>query len=164
MIIDKRGKLFGKISIIDLLILLLLVVVAGFGYKYMSSRGAGQEASQTEKFVIVFYGEEAPEFAVKAVKVGDVARDLQGGTVFGSIVQDVKAEKPKKFIDNEKGETVALARDGYVSYFMTVEGEGVIRDTGIAIGGSEFQMGKTLTIKVGSAIFQGMIYSIEKKG
>ena len=37
MIIDKKGKLFGKINIIDLLLIIILVAAIGiFGYKYIS--------------------------------------------------------------------------------------------------------------------------------
>jgi len=163
MIIDNRGKLFGKVSIVDILILLLLITAAGAGYRYMSSRGGAVAAAQTQKIVMVFYGEEAPEFAVNAVKKGDVVRELQGD-IFGKVIEDIKVGKARKYVDNQNGDLEPISREGYVSYYMTVEGEGFINSTGISLGGAEYQTGKVLTIKVGNAIFQGMLYSFEKKG
>lgn len=163
MIIDNRGKLFGKVSVVDILIILFLVLAAGLGYRYMNSRGGTTVAAQPQKIIMVFYGEEAPEFAVKAAKKGDVVREYQG-SIFGKVIEDIKIDKARKFDEDQDGNLVPMSREGYVSYFMTVEGEGFINSTGVSLGGTEYQTGKLLTIKVGNAIFQGMLYSFEKKG
>jgi|LSQX01.3.fsa_nt_gb hypothetical protein len=164
MIIDKKGKLFGKVSVVDVIILLIVLLAAVAGYNYMISKNASTVSSKTDRVELVFYGEEAPTFAIDAVKQGDVARDHEKGTVFGNVTEDIKKDKAKKYTDNDEGQKITLSREGYSSYYLTVEGNGVASDTGVIMGGSEYQIGKLITIRVGNAIFQGNIHSYKKKG
>jgi hypothetical protein len=165
MIIDSKGKLFGKVSIIDILIVLVIVAaVAGVGYKFSKSRAGGPiftNASQNIK--LTFFWEEAPDFALKAVKKGDYVRDFDRSIVLGKVT-DIKIDKGIFFTETDKGEIVKTSREGFDSYYMTVEGTGTFSEMGgVVIGGIEYNIGRSFVMKVGDAVFQGRIYSFEKK-
>lgn len=165
MIIDGKGKLFGKINIIDVLIVLVLVfAIWGVGYKVSKSNGGIGgviTGSSGNKVIMTFYGEEAPEFTLKSISQGDLVRELDNNLSLGNVTS-IKIQEGVAFVQTEHG-YVKSSRDGYSSYYLTVEGTGGINDLGLSIKGVEYQIGKELTIKVGRSIFRGRLYDFETK-
>lgn len=165
MIIDSKGKLFGKVSIIDILILVVLVAGAlGVWFKLVKTDSIAPIIGRNETFVVGLYWEEAPDFAVNNVKVGDIARDLERGGTLGKVT-DIKIDKAISFAETADGQVVASSKPGYVSYHITLEGTGATNDMGAAVfEGADYQVGRQLIVKVGNSIFQGRIDKLEKKG
>ncbi|AEV67131.1 DUF4330 domain-containing protein [Acetivibrio clariflavus] len=167
MIIDSKGKLFGKVSIIDIIVVLVVIAaVAGIGYK-MTRSNTLPLTVKTDKIRLTFYGEEAPEYAVKASKVGDIVKDFDQGATFGRLAEEIKTGDALSFTDFTEyvdGQWIVGSKPGYCSYKMVVDGEAVINpDGGINIGGVNYYVGRSATIRVGNNVFTGRIYSIEKK-
>lgn len=167
MIIDSKGKLFGKVSIIDIIVILVVIVaIVGVGYK-MTQSNAITLTTKPDKVRLTFFSEESTEYAVKAVKVGDVVKDFEQGTTFGRLVEDIKTDKAMSFTEFTEyvdGEWVIGSKPGYCSYYMTVDGEGVINaEGGVNFGGVNYYVGRTIIIRVGNNVFTGRIYNIEKK-
>ena len=99
MIIDSKGKLFGKVSIIDIIIIIVVIAaIAGVGYKLKQSNTITL-TTKTDKVRLTFFSEESTEYAVKAVKVGDVVKDIDQGTTFGRVVEDIKTDKAMSFLE-----------------------------------------------------------------
>ena len=63
MIIDKNGKLFGKVNIIDLIIV-LAVVILGVFVALNFTGGEDAEVPAAQKAVIKFYSEEVTDFVL----------------------------------------------------------------------------------------------------
>lgn len=167
MIIDSKGKFFGKVSIIDIIIVLVVIAaIAGVGYKLRQSNTIIL-TTKPDKIRLTFFNDESPEYAVKAVKVGDVVKDFEQGAVFGKVIEDIKIDKAlsyTEFSEYVDGEWVIGSRPGYCSYYMTVDGEGVINSNGgVNFGGVNYYVGRTVTMIVGNNVFTGRIYNIEKK-
>ncbi|HOM02318.1 MAG TPA: DUF4330 domain-containing protein [Acetivibrio sp.] len=165
MIIDSKGKLFGKVSIIDILVLVVLVAgIFGVWVKFFKTGSVTPIAVKSESYIVGLYWEESPEFAVKAVKVGDIARDFDRGAVLGKVT-DVQIADSISFVKTDDGRVVASSTPGYVSYHITLEATGTPSDLGgVIFDGMDYQIGKSMTVKVGSAIFMGRIDRLEKKG
>lgn len=165
MIIDGKGKLFGKVSIIDILIVLVIILaIWGVRYKFSKSNGGIGEVitgSSGNKVIMTFYGEEAPEFALKNVNQGDLVRELDRNIDLGNVTS-IKIEKGVAYVQTEHG-YIKSSREGYSSYYLTVEGTGIVDDLGLSIKGVDYQIGRALTIKVGKSIFQGRLYNLETK-
>lgn len=163
MIIDSKGKLFGKVSIIDLLIVLVLVAaVAGVGYKFVQSRTESIFV-KTDTLVVQFYQEEVNDFTAKALKIGDIALENEQSADFG-VVTDIKIDSAVSWAQNPVGGFVQSSKPGYSSIYITMETKGTLGDTGFKIGTGTFNIGKTITLKAGNAIFYGRISDISKKG
>lgn len=167
MIIDSKGKLFGKISIIDIIVVLVVIAaIAGIGYKMTQSNTIGL-APKTEKVRLTFYSEESTEYAVRAVKVGDIVKDFEQGVTFGKVAEELKIGDALSFTDFTEyvdGEWVVGSKPGYCSFTMTVDGEGIINpDGGVNYGGANYYVGRTVIIRAGNNVFTGRVYSIEKK-
>lgn len=165
MIIDSKGKLFGKVSIIDILIVLVVIAaVVGVGYKLTKS-STGSIIANEEKFLLTFYNDEAPDYAVKSVKAGDVVKDFDKGSNLGKVIEVPKIDQAISFHEYEDGKWVTGSRTGYCSYYMQVEAKGVTNaDGGFSFGGANYYIGRTVTIRVGDTVFTGRIYTVEKKG
>ncbi|NMB33026.1 MAG: DUF4330 domain-containing protein [Clostridium sp.] len=163
MIIDSKGKLFGKVSIIDILILVVLIIGAAGAFKFLKTRSALPILEKADTYIVGLYWEEAPGFAVEAAKVGDTARDLERGGVLGKVTQ-IQTDEAISFVETDDGRVVAGSKPGYVSYNITLEGNGSSDGFGgVIFNGADYQVGRQLIVKVGGAIFQGRIDRLEKK-
>lgn len=95
MIIDEKGKLFGKISIIDILVIVLVVVgVLGIGVAYKQIKANGiltenkslfGEQTDLDTLVVTMRLEEVREATVSAIKVGDEIFAVDTGKYLGEI-------------------------------------------------------------------------------
>ncbi len=83
-IIDDKGRLFGIINIIDLIVLLLLLIAVAVGIGKFTGRGARHEPG-TVKVDLEVIINEVRQQTVSAIEVGDVVFDSTGGGVFGTI-------------------------------------------------------------------------------
>jgi len=162
MILDKKGKLFGKVSIIDIAIIIVLIAgLAVVWSKVFKKDTSTPFVAKTDKLMIVFYQSEVQDFAVKAAKNGDTAIDKVLNSTFGKVV-DIEAGESVAWIRTKTGELKKVSKDGYSSVFITVEGTGVYGNNGIKIGNGEYFIGQTLTLHVGQADFYATIYDIKK--
>jgi hypothetical protein len=169
MFIDGKGKLFGKVSVIDVLIVLVvLAVVGGVGYKMTRSNTITPFTSAPQDDIqIMFYVEDAPEFAAKAIQKGDLCKDQERNVAFG-YVTDIQIDKSISWGQNDKGEFVASTKAGYSRVMVTAEGKGIFRDSknyvGVTYGGADFFVGRTTNLMAGKSMFQCRIYDVKKKG
>ncbi|MDP4179982.1 MAG: DUF4330 domain-containing protein [Bacillota bacterium] len=169
MILDSKGKLFGKISIVDILIVVIVLAAAGgVGYKLTRSKvGIYSTFAKSDKIEISFYADEVPDYAANAVSNGDIAKDFDRNVSFGKVTGKTTGNSVSWGV-NEKGEQVASTKKGFNSVKVTVEGEGIYRDgkasSGVSFGSADFYIGRQITLLVGNSAFQCRIYDIKKKG
>lgn len=147
MILDQKGKLFGKINIIDLLLILVVVLaVAFFGIKMMDDGGAA--VSTGEGVRMEFYAEEVSDFVVENIKIGDTLTDDTGNINLGKIV-DIEVGPSQSYSTNEKGEWVLSSREGFSSLRIVGEGSGRLYDHGVIVSGSKYGVGHSFTLRAG---------------
>ena len=164
MIIDNNGRLFGKVSIIDVLIV-ALIFAAGFflAVRYFSSRdnplGTG---SSLEELEIKFYSEEVNDFVVDAIKVGDAAKEFAQYANFGTVVSVERADSIT-WVGDFDGIINPSSKDGhYSSIIVTTRVRGRISDSvGFELDGTNYFVGKTVIMQFGKAGFQGRIAGVE---
>lgn len=84
-IIDKKGRLFGLINIVDLLIIILILALVAVGVKRFGNKAAVGEAT-TKKGVITAEIKDVRDVTAKNVKVGDPIYDYDKGTLIGKII------------------------------------------------------------------------------
>lgn len=167
MLIDSKGKLFGKISIVDIIVVVMILgVIAGVGYKFTKSR-TSTPFSKKDAVMVTFFQEEVPGYVPGTIKVGDIAADNATGSVFGKVVS-VKADKAVSVGTNSNGEMVQTSRPGYNSLTVVVEGQGIYKDgasdQGVSFDNTNFFVNKSIELKVGNSITWFKIKSLEKKG
>jgi hypothetical protein len=163
MVIDREGRLFGKVSVIDILIIcVVLIAVAGIGYKFSTSNISGP-FTKVDHIQVVFYQEEIPDYVANAVKNGDPVRESLQYSDFGTVV-DVQIGDAVSWVETDSGENVPAPKPGYSSVYITMDAKGIIGENGVTIDNSVYYVGKTIELYVGNATFEGRIADVRKKG
>ena len=73
--IDEKGKLFGVINVVDLIVIVLILsIIGGIGYRVVSSRvnasGGNILGGEKELYVTLYAQQQIPEVA-DSIKKGD---------------------------------------------------------------------------------------------
>jgi len=156
--LDNNGKLFGKINLIDLIIVLVLIALVTFVALKVVHKDDGQ--ASLSQVSISFYGEEAPDYVANALEKGASVLDSKENVTLGTI-QDFEIAAPLGYDTNANGEVQEVVRQGYNSVSVTAIGSGVIGEHGVTIDGVLYGVGHTLTIYAGKAKLYLKISAIE---
>ncbi len=138
--IDDRGRLFGRVSVVDIIVLLLIVAVAAFAW----GRFAGDQAKIKDYRMEVFIA--ATRVAqVDQSNVGDTVRD-EGGAVLGRI-EKVFPEPTKIDVVDAEGNV----KQGATSWFLTdititIKGQAQVSGGVITVGGNPLRVANPLVL------------------
>ena len=164
MIIDKNGRLFSKVSIIDVLIV-ILIFAAGFflAARYLSSANSAIGAgSSLEDLEIKFYSEEVNRFVVESIKIDDAAKEFAQYANFGTVT-NIEVADSITWVGDFDGIINPSSKDGYYnSVVVTTHAKGKINDIGFELDGTTYFVGKTVIMQFGKAGFQGRIAGVER--
>lgn len=159
MLIDSKGKLFGKINIIDLLLVLLIcVLIAGGVYKFNSIRNISNK-DQNQINVAIEFEDEKKGF-VDAVKEGDVLFDSVRGTEFGKVIS--KTVKPhRELVVNKDGTVEYKEIPGSFDGEIAIEAMAIIDDDGILVGTKPTYIGSEIRLKSTLYVFNCKVADIK---
>lgn len=162
MLIDDKGRVFNKISIIDILFIALIILAGTLAWFKFSGYTVKDNVSiKTDKIKIIFYQEDINNFAANNVKIGDPATEALQNIKFGQVI-DIELGESIFWSSDIEGNQVSSPKEGYSSIYITMEGKGIIGPNGILIGNFPYHIGDTITLRVGNSIFFGKIYGAEK--
>lgn len=162
MLFDKKGKLFGKISIVDILIIVIIIALAGGVYYKFGRSGTVTAFTKTDKVQIQFYQESVPKYVMKSIKVGDVATDRVQNVSFGKITK-IETKADVDYNANSEGILTYSSRPDYCSAIITVEGQGIYSPTGTKFGGVEYYVNKpSVETRFGQSFLYAKIMAINK--
>lgn len=145
-LIDNKGKLFGKVNIIDLSIILVVVLVAAavYGVYFRKTESAEATADRIEYDVELTV---KPEEFVDAIKIGDEIRDSVRGHYLGKVIDKKKLPATKVIENIDKGEFVKAEIPGMYDVIVTIEANGMVTPRSILAEGVEVKVGQRMYIK-----------------
>ena len=85
MIIDDKGRLFKKINLIDLLIIVIIVAAGFFVYNKFGKAKIVTPLARQEPVAITFIIESLPEYAADSVETGDPVTDRVTSAYLGNV-------------------------------------------------------------------------------
>ena len=145
--IDKNGKIGGKVSIIDLLIVLVLLAALAFvGYRFLTKDRSG--VVNTQQVYVSFTGAEVPNYVVENIEIGARVFDDTENNVLG-YVTDVQTGQGYHYDVDKEGKTVALFPEDTSSVIITSLATGTLDPNGLLIGGTRYAIGHTFVVYVG---------------
>lgn len=161
MLLDKKGKLFGKINIIDLCaVIIVIAAIAGFGARFASS--AAKNARETVKFLYTVEIDGVRKYTVDALDKKGIVTDLKGKSVIGEI-KDVSVQPMKTQSFTADGRMVFAEVPEKYTILVEIEGEGKESDNSYFVGNDvELSVGTTLSMTTKYANSSGKVKSIEK--
>ena len=127
-IIDRNGRLFGKISVIDVLVIaVVLVMAAALFFKSNQTHTGTSVTSETITYQMVANGVRT--YVADAVQVGDLMydQDRSSGGTLGKIV-DIQVLPGTKLGEMNDGTAGMIPVEDGVDLLLTIEGSGILSE------------------------------------
>ncbi len=127
--LDKKGKLFGKINIIDFCVIIIIIVLAAgavYKFKFMdktSNNTAMQPVTYTVKV------EKVRSYALDNIEVGDILFDKTSGNAIGTI-SNVESEPATDYVEMDDGSIVKGNVENRINIILTVDADAVKNESG----------------------------------
>lgn len=158
---NKDGKIFGKVNIIDLLAI-LVVVVAVIGIAIRFTSVASENVTNKSEFTYVVEIDDVRMFSVEALQKKGLASDKQGN-ILGEIT-DVKYEPKTEQVIIENGETKMVEKPERYTVYVTLKGNGKEASDAYFVGeNTELSAGANITMYTKYANCSGKVLKVEKK-
>ncbi len=144
--IDEKGRLFGKLNIVDLLIVIILAAALAFlGFKLL---GPESDAANTQDVTLTLYCEDTPDFVAEQLLAGSSVWDSTAGVTLGTLAE-WRVGDSKSYVTDANDNVVELTREEYCSLTLTVQASGVVSEHGVTIGGTLYGVGHSMTVYAG---------------
>jgi hypothetical protein len=162
MIIDDKGRLFKKINLIDLLIILIIVAAGILVFNKFGRAKVVTPLAKQEPVAITFIIESLPEYAADNVEINDPVIDRVTSAYLGKVVS-VEKKPDRSYAPDQDGRYVRSSKEGYCSLEFTVEGTGVFDGKVVNIGNTNYYVYRDTTLYVGDTMLFTRVKDIEKK-
>jgi hypothetical protein len=152
VVIDKQGRLFGKLSIIDIAVLVVIIgLLIGLGYRRLSSKAAVIVNADT-KFYVTLVVERIRDFSLEAIDEGDIIYEQYAQQPFGKIVA-TETEQSKEVLKKPDGTISYVPMEQKFNLYATLECTGNVGDNGYYVNGnSQIAIGSDLRIQSNKVI------------
>ncbi len=157
--IDGKGRIFGLVNIIDLFILAALIAVAVYMFGKTASPGTG--TPKQSAYIMKFYTENSPEYAVKLIEKDVPAEDDTKGISLGT-VKDYTIGQGIVYNYDKNGNSVKAFMEDYASCEVVLELNGQVMESGsLLVNGNVYAIGQPITIRAGKIKLFGKISGLE---
>lgn len=126
-IIDRNGRLFGKISVLDVLVIAVVLVLAGALYMKNNHREITSTATSDAPITYQVLVTGVRTYVADAVREGDLVYDTDrssGGTL--GKIQTIEVLPGTKTAELNDGTVEAVPVEDGVNLLITIEGSGII--------------------------------------
>lgn len=144
--IDEKGRLFGKINLIDLLVIIVVIAAVTFlGFKFL---GSDVVTGDTQEVTLSVYCEETSLFVLDKLTNGSEVYDFAANVILGTLAGWQEGES-ESYGTNSSGIIIQHSKDGYRSLNLDIECAGIIGPHGVTIDGTLYGIGHSMIIYVG---------------
>ena len=162
MLTDKKGKLFGRFNIIDFTALLVvLLLIAGIGYKYLFS-GVKSITDNPDLLQYTVSITDVRNYSVNALDINDKIYDSKTDTYMGKVIG--KEVRPyKDYITKTDGNVVLAEKPQRFEVLLTLQVPGVENAYGfLASGKRDINRQSTLQLESYIIAVQGKVIDVKK--
>ena len=158
--IDEKGRLFGKISVIDIFVILAVIVLAaGFVYNRTSQHVRQIIMADTPMYV-TFLVEGVRDFSLEAVQEGDIFFRQHERAPLGRVSR-IEMGPAYGIMIRTDGTAEYVPMEGRFNMYITLSGVGSITDTGFFINGTQqMSEGGRISIQSNSFLAMAMVYQV----
>lgn len=159
MFIDENGKIFGKLNILDLFIVLFLVLVLAAGGWYFTRDGAMKEDKAYVEYTVevVSKEDEYLEHIILGEKVVDGITKQEMGEIIRFEVKDAVQIKENMVERKFNAAKVPEKHDVYITIALDAD----INYPDICAGDEKIKIGKNVSLRSESAAMHGYIVGID---
>ena len=162
----KSWKLFGKLNIIDLLIILIVIAaLILLGSRLLRSGKAQTIGTSNQKTIVTFYGfDDVSDFVIDAMQEGDGVVLYPNNTAIGKLLSFESEPAYESVTDPETGVTSKQPLDGLCFLTITVECNGAFTRSGMTIEDTTFVVGGNYYLTVGPTRAEYRLMTMEPAG
>lgn len=156
-LLDEKGRIFGKVSIIDVLIVVILLGVAGwFGYA-MFGKNLHKDVAERERTIeITVVTTGIRPTTAEAIKKSTRMFEFKTGAYIGDLV-GVRIEPAEVWTVSADGRLLRMKTEDRVDAYVTIRGQARIGEDVIIMNGVEVRVGTSIGLKSKMAVFTGYI-------
>jgi hypothetical protein len=155
--LDDKGRIFGKISIIDFLVIVVLVAAAvWFGYSMFGKNLQSDVAERQQETEIIVVTTGIRTTTAEAISKGGKIFEFKTGACIGEIVE-VQTEPTDIWLLEGDGRWTKTESKDRVDAFVKIRGTVRIGENVITMSGVEIRVGGSLNLKTKFAAFQGHV-------
>ncbi|MCL2357904.1 MAG: DUF4330 domain-containing protein [Defluviitaleaceae bacterium] len=159
--LDNKGRLFGKVSLVDLFA--VAVIAAVVAVVYFNVGAAGRPVLGAEQYVLITFFHPAMEdftadAAEQAAERGSPVIDDANEIFLGNVIEVLRGESVI-ILPDVHGVEVASTMEGRSSVHITARVSGRLSDGAIVLGGNVYAVGSEVIIWAGPA--KSMLYISE---
>lgn len=161
-IIDSKGKIFGLINYLDLIVLLIVILLAG-KFLVLDNDEKAKELlqSQANNEILVTYSIEGiKDVSVNSVKEGDIFRDVETKNVLGEVVKTEVSDAKMQTTDSDGNVIYSTIPDRY-DMMLTLKCKGKETENSIKVSTVDIQVGRKMLFESKLIRFTGVIYNIK---
>ena len=163
--IDKAGRIKGKVSIIDIiLVVTIIVLLAGFVHTRMSER-LRQIFSPSDYMEVVIQGAGLRHFNVNAVNIGDVMFRNHAQHPLGTVV-GIEIVPFMNYLHHADGTASLVVSEDRYTIFITLNAVGSIREgIGYFVNGDDHIAPGSEVALISNRVFipDGRVYSVRRR-
>ncbi len=124
-LIDEKGRIFGAVSLLDILAVLVAAALAAAVYIRFFSEGRVTGGGEEDKFTYVLRLEGVRQETIDALRVGDKLYDAENSTCIGTLSAK-NTEEARDFYQTLDGQIVERPVPDRYDLCLTVEASGIV--------------------------------------
>ena len=162
----KKYRLFGKIPVFDIVILVVVIAVAVVGIKIISTSKSGQSYVSSEKkdIVLTVSFNNMSSQIICEPEIGEKVIDNTTNNSIGTVIS-VKTEPAVVYDYSDiTGEAVATTHDDRKTMILEISASATVSDVCTEINGVKVGIGKNITFSMPSVCSNGVITNIVEAG
>ena len=160
-IIDKNMKLFGKVSLLDILIVLIVVAAIIAATVYFSSHGTGFGGVETQPITYEVMIKKVDYDFVDDIKVGQQVNDRVKGYNRGTVESVEIVQHSDKATDLTTGAQALKVYPGLYDAIVRIKVEAEVTDRYINLSGNRIDIGKEAYLQIGANVYKSWVSAIE---
>ena len=162
-IINEKGKLFGIINVVDLLVLVAAIaVVGGVGYKLFAKQIKEVASPQVSLTMTVRVRGASPFLVAEAERNSQVGKSLvSGNSYMNASITDMKIEPYQQQVTTADGEIVTATDPDKKDIVFTIKTTVPKGTATPSIGTQEVRAGRTFIVKTNDFETSGNIDSVD---
>lgn len=128
-IIDRNGRLFGKVSILDVLVLVVVLALAAALYVKTNHRSITSTATQNTPITFTVKVTGIRNFLANAIQEGDVVYDQDTESTGGALgtIQKVVRSSGERLVEFDDGVIVEkVPIEDSANLILTIQGSGLV--------------------------------------
>lgn len=155
--LDEKGRVFGKISVIDLALVLVIVLAGGwFAYARVGRNLGAEIAAKEQPIEITVVISGIRPSTAEAFKRSGPVTEFKTGAVIGA-VKGVEVKPASYWFVDDGGRLMKSVTEERVDAFVTIAGKARFGENSITMNGVEVRVGLSLGIHTKYAQANGYI-------